>query len=183
MAKTEIEPAHLRLRFSEGLRARIERAAAASGRSMNAEILTRLQASLDADELAGGPHTARFLRLASALIETIEARTGKKWTEDAKTWAAVASMLQHVVQDSNPTAYDDLPAATREEVASARREVDRLWTEMAAIGDDGPIGPILDQLRSLRERLRQIDPIAAGESIGLDVVNEQFRREDGDQPA
>ena len=50
MARKLTDTAHLRLRFDEKLRRRIERDAARNARSMNAEIADRLEKSFEKEE-------------------------------------------------------------------------------------------------------------------------------------
>lgn len=180
------ESVQLKVNIPAKVRRELEAAASEHGWTLNREVVGRIERSLIVDETMshwlGGAHTAKFLRLAAALIETIEARTGYKWTEDSRTWAAVASMLHHVVHDSDPTKYTDLSEDTRAEVKKTRREIDLLWDEMEATDERESVQRIVDKLKEVKGRLREIDPVAAGEKLGLDVVNEQFAIEDGEQP-
>jgi len=51
MPRKPADPVHLKLRFNEKLRQRIERAALRNNQSMNAEIVRRLEESFDREEL------------------------------------------------------------------------------------------------------------------------------------
>jgi hypothetical protein len=51
MSRKPTDPVHLKLRFNERLRSRIERAAAHNHRSMNEEIIRRLEESFTRDDL------------------------------------------------------------------------------------------------------------------------------------
>jgi hypothetical protein len=67
MARTDLEIVQLKLRFSEKLRARIEKAAGRHDRSMNAEIVHRLEKSFENEDQASlMEKTARDI--ASAIV-------------------------------------------------------------------------------------------------------------------
>jgi hypothetical protein len=98
----------LNLRFSERLRARLERDAAHERRSMNAEIVERLERSYrkeeDADLTAdtfraalGGPTGDLFRAIATA-IWLIEKRTGKKWNEDHYAALQVETAIEPILR-------------------------------------------------------------------------------------
>lgn len=75
------EPLFFRLRLPENLKAQIEASAKANGRSMNAEVLSRLERSFDLDdgltELDEGftDHEKRIDRL-EAQVDTLMERAG-----------------------------------------------------------------------------------------------------------
>ena len=76
-------------RFREDTRAKLEAAAKENGRSLNSEMVARLEQSLAWDAAAGGNRNRRlFVRIHEAISE-IEALTGNKWTADPVTFAAV----------------------------------------------------------------------------------------------
>jgi hypothetical protein len=98
----------LNLRFSERLRGRLERDAAHERRSMNAEIVERLERSYrkeeDADLTAdtfraalGGPTGDLFRAIATA-IWLIEKRTGKKWNEDRDAALQVGTAIEPILR-------------------------------------------------------------------------------------
>lgn len=70
-----------KLRMREELRAKIESAAAQSGKSMNAEIVDRLEASFRDDAIIP-PHARPAVMGIAYDLARLEARRGKRWTED-----------------------------------------------------------------------------------------------------
>jgi plasmid stability protein len=67
------------LRFPDGMRDRIKEAAAENGRSMNAEIVYRLQTTLEMDDYVPGPNVQTdetALELARALVQRLEQERG-----------------------------------------------------------------------------------------------------------
>ena len=63
--------AQVGLRIPEALRARIEKAAKATGNSMNAEIVQRLEGSFELEERLGGPQLKNLIEaIASAMKST-----------------------------------------------------------------------------------------------------------------
>ena len=93
MARKPTDTVQLKLRFSEALRRRLEREAARQDRSLNSEIISRVEQSFqkrDESELtastlraAFGGATGDLLRAIAIAIWLIEKRTGKKWNEDS----------------------------------------------------------------------------------------------------
>lgn len=67
------------LRFPDGMRERIRAAAEENGRSMNAEIVYRLQTTLEMDAYVPGPNVQTdetALELARALVQRLEQERG-----------------------------------------------------------------------------------------------------------
>lgn len=101
-ARKDADLVQLKLRFREATRAKIEAAAKASGNSLNAEIVSRLERSLNQDAQAGGSQNQRlFNRLADA-IDQIQNLTGKTWTADPATYVAVRRALWHEMSEVAP---------------------------------------------------------------------------------
>ena len=98
----------LKLRFSEALRRRLEREAARQDRSLNSEIISRVEQSFqkrDESELtastlraAFGGATGDLLRAIPIAIWLIERRTGKKWNEDFETYFSVKDATDNVIE-------------------------------------------------------------------------------------
>ena len=98
----------LKLRFSEALRRRLEREAARQDRSLNSEIISRVEQSfqkrdeskLTASTLraAFGGATGDLLRAIPIAIWLIERRTGKKWNEDFETYFSVKDATDNVIE-------------------------------------------------------------------------------------
>jgi Arc-like DNA binding domain len=99
----------LNLRFSEALRRRLERTAARNNRSMNTEIIHRLESSLDQEELEQrlGPILAARTRYGEAFDKwiselignAVETAVERVWREDAGR-AEKPSLLRHKEEGS-----------------------------------------------------------------------------------
>ena len=106
MARKPTDTVQLKLRFSEALRRRLEREAARQDRSLNSEIISRVEQSFqkrDESELtastlraAFGGATGDLLRAIPLAIWLIERRTGKKWNEDFETYFSVKDATDNV---------------------------------------------------------------------------------------
>ena len=108
MARKPTDTVQLKLRFSEALRRRLEREAARQDRSLNSEIISRLEQSFqkrDESELtastlraAFGGATGDLLRAIAIAIWLIERRTGKKWNEDFETHYSAKDATDNVIE-------------------------------------------------------------------------------------
>ena len=108
MARKPTDTVQLKLRFSEALRRRLEREAARQDRSLNSEIISRVEQSFqkrDESELtastlraAFGGATGDLLRAIPIAIWLIERRTGKKWNEDFETYFSVKDATDNVIE-------------------------------------------------------------------------------------
>jgi hypothetical protein len=134
------------VRTSPTLKAALEQAAAHNGRSVAQEAEWRLQRTFEEDERAGGEHTARLLRIVGAEIEKIESITGKRWSTNLKTWAAVARMFATgPIREARPdkTSDDEFVMGAWNRLYAAQQERKGLIDEMAAAGI--PIHPDLPE--------------------------------------
>jgi hypothetical protein len=108
MARKPIDTVQLKLRFSEALRRRLEREAKKQERSLNAEIVTRLEQSFrkseeaelvsDTLQAAFGAVTGDLLRSFATAIWLVEKHTGKKWNEDRITHMGVYFAIDYINQ-------------------------------------------------------------------------------------
>jgi len=108
LARKPTDTVQLKLRFSEALRRRLEREAARQDRSLNSEIISRVEQSFqkrDESELtastlraAFGGATGDLLRAIPLAIWLIERRTGKKWNEDFETYFSVKDATDNVIE-------------------------------------------------------------------------------------
>lgn len=100
------------LRTTPELKERLERIAAATGRSLSQEIEFRLERSLQEDDALrrefGDERTQRILRIMAQAAAAIEDQHGKKWHEDWDTYYAVLASWQRITQLWHPTAPDPL---------------------------------------------------------------------------
>jgi Arc-like DNA binding domain len=81
MAKKPSDPVKLNLRFNEALRARLEKQATKNNRSLNEEIVRRLE-----DSFKGDDFTAAIERLSERMTVKIGDMTVKqgRWTHDGE---------------------------------------------------------------------------------------------------
>lgn len=97
--KTNLPPSKLMdqyaLRFPEGLREQITAAAKESGRSMNSEIIARLQKTLDADVML--PHDERIRALADEYKK--QANRDISMIETAAEFR-IKKMIEEVIEDA-----------------------------------------------------------------------------------
>lgn len=102
-SKSEAGPStrNLTFRTRDDLRDRLSKAAAAAGRSVSEEIEFQLNRNLTADDtvdrMLGGSETALNLRVMAFIVQMIEQRTGKRFSEDAFTCEAVKFALHQSV--------------------------------------------------------------------------------------
>ena len=125
------------VRTSPSLKASLEQAAAEKGRSVAQEAEWRLQQSFDDEQRAGGEHTASLLRIVAAEIEKIEASTGKRWSKNLTTWAAVARMFQYgPIRQARPDRTSDDEAVMKpwNKMVAAREEKREICATLGDIG-------------------------------------------------
>lgn len=92
------------LRLDPDARAKLERYAADSGRSLGKEIEARIAAMIELDALG----VDLISRLGAAISALTKRNKGKRWHVDLTGWAAVAELLtEGPIQDLRPTAEPD----------------------------------------------------------------------------
>lgn len=116
----------LQLRFREDLRARLTDAAKTSGKSLNSEIVSRLERSLDADQDTGGGVTARALRIVASEIERAERYTERSWLSDTATHEAASLLIADAVKRLRPISQFEDITATSTAWASTKAKVDEI---------------------------------------------------------
>ena len=86
MARKSTKLRPIMTRIPEGLRHRLEREAALNRRSMNGEVIHRLEESFRRTErlndVFGGAHNVALFRQLAGAIGLVEVREGKSWTMD-----------------------------------------------------------------------------------------------------
>lgn len=102
MARDESAVVKLNLRLREGTRKSLEAAAEVSGRSLNAEILARLKASLRADEAHGGEEQAWLLAMITAVMNEISAEFGQPWWKSYAAWRLVFRSCFYLLKEYQP---------------------------------------------------------------------------------
>jgi hypothetical protein len=83
----------LSFRAQEALEKKLEAAAAATGRSLSEEIEHQLEQAHSLEKLVGHPATLSLVLQVAAIVNEIEAKTGKKWHEDVETKRQVTNAL------------------------------------------------------------------------------------------
>jgi len=172
------------VRTSPALKAVLEKAASDNGRSVAQEAEWRLQRTFEEEERAGGDHSASLLRIVSAEIEKIETITGKRWSKDLKTWAAVARMFAYgPIRELRPdrTSDDDIVMSAWNKLYGAQQEKKAITEEMSAAGF--AVSPDLPE-KSRLSRRRGMFGVGGGGLLGqyasggsaLDVKREAIRK-------
>lgn len=140
----EAKRAPINMRTTPTIRAALEDAAARGGRSLAQEIEQRLERSIEEDARNGGPHTAAFLRLAGAAIQTIELQSGARWTDDWPTFAKARAALTRLLDWYNPGADIQRQAKLQRIAEDARMNLQEVEAELRgfylAKGVDSTLG-------------------------------------------
>lgn len=79
----------LKLRLREETRERLDNAAGLSGRSLNSELVARLEHSLRADESYGGGEQARLVTGLVRIMDEVSTEFGKPWWMVYAAWRLV----------------------------------------------------------------------------------------------
>ena len=90
-------------RITPETRAKLEAAAAQSGRSLAQEIEFRLEQSFEGDEALGGRQLRALFGLLGNAANLIEQQTGKPYFEDWRTYVAVRAAWQHLIVGFGPS--------------------------------------------------------------------------------
>lgn len=114
MAKAPTDRVNITLRIPEHLRARLEDAAAAQDRSLNAEITDRLEHSFGQNDtlcaLFGDDRIASFLLLQASILRTVREHLGQQaWRSDpvaSKTVRAAMSLAMTYALAPDPEDKD-----------------------------------------------------------------------------
>ena len=89
-------------RPTPGVRAKLEEAATANGRSMAQEVQTRLELSLAEDEAFGGSQFRALFGLLGKAANVIEQQTGESYFEDWYTGVAVKAAWKRLISSFGP---------------------------------------------------------------------------------
>lgn len=92
----------LQLRFQERLRSQLEQAAKAAGTSLNSDIVSRLERSLEDDEHAGGIKAKWLLQEIAGLFRRADDLAGQSWREDFRAYGAAKALLSKWMIDQRP---------------------------------------------------------------------------------
>ena len=96
----------LSIRTSAEIRAKLEAASVASGRTLTQEVETRLEKSFNLDQYVGGSENSALAILIAALLGELEARTGKSWRLDCETWNLALKEVAGLLNKRRPPDAD-----------------------------------------------------------------------------
>ena len=124
----------LQLRFKEELRSRLTDAARAQGRSLNSEIVDRLEQSIQQEDRAFGPQTYAVLQRIADELNRMGNVTGKEWFADAETNHASSLAARDIVLDQYVPDKSRLQAAVdlNRKKLPMRERADALIEELEA---------------------------------------------------
>ncbi|WP_294211386.1 hypothetical protein [uncultured Sphingomonas sp.] len=174
--------APLNMRTSPDLRAKIEAAADANGRSLTQEVERRLITSFIFDDSRGGPHIGAFANMVCAVIQNVELDTGVRWMDDFDTFARVRGAVERLLEWRNPgmngyERVDDLrktmdAARVRMEDATEALTQFRSRHEKTSTGRRGLFGA---SMKTVSREEWTADDFAEEDSL---IANEQEARAD-----
>jgi hypothetical protein len=120
MARKPTDEVQLKLRFEEKLRRRLERAAEQNKRSMNAEIIHRLEQSFETDPLfaalAGGDDSAKVLRMIAWAMQ-LQSGQGS-WKDNLLSAETVRTAVNRII--AAVAKLPEVPASINIDEATAR---------------------------------------------------------------
>lgn len=172
----------LQVRLKEELRAKLEAAAQAAGRTMNAEIVERLSRTIDYDGLYSD-HLRPTLGAIAFDCWRVENRTKMKWTEDRATALAIAELAGDSFRYGTPMANSD---AITEALAETKAVGDLIERKSAYLVEVGAITHIAtsNAFRHFFEAKMGKAPIPAAwvDAVGLLLAYDYFVVPDLNQP-
>ena len=148
MATTEKPLIKINLRLRDELRQSLEAAGEVSRRSLNSEIVSRLEESLRADLSLAGDDEGRaeqawLLRRATHLMNGVSLVYDEPWWKNYRAWYLVFRALWFLFNQYKP----EKPAAFEEALtAEGRAEIER-WNDGVSVNSHNPA----ESLRSRRE--------------------------------
>jgi DNA-binding FrmR family transcriptional regulator len=128
-ARKPTDIVNLKLRFREELRRRLDKEAKKSGRSLNGEIVARLERSLEANEMRTAVSEAARFEIARLALSAVRTQTGieKMLDEDRQLLDSKPVLRAQLVAVHKAiretTSAEQLPAAIRKAIDEAARTV------------------------------------------------------------
>lgn len=92
----------LKLRLREGTRERLDAAAELSGRSLNSELVARLEHSLLLDAAHGGAEQARIITGLVSIMDEVSAEYGGPWWNYHSAWWLVRRACWYLILQYRP---------------------------------------------------------------------------------
>lgn len=93
---------HLKVRFFEETRLKLEAAAKANKTSMNAELINRLERSFEVGDVLDDPSSIALFRALNDAISQVEVVTGGHWQSDRVSYVAVTCLVDALLKDRQP---------------------------------------------------------------------------------
>jgi hypothetical protein len=158
----------LNLRLREPTRDRLTQAARESGRSLNAEIVARIEQSLRADDAHGRDDQAWLLSQLAALMNEVSAEFNNAWWKSYTSWRLVFRCSFFLIKQHRPALRQPL-----DELLSTRgrKEVARWDREFAQM-----------ERALFEDEQRRVELRIAQEALKDDYAVQQLR-ELGEEPA
>lgn len=148
---------HLKLRFTEELRQKLEAAAKASNTSMNAYIVEGLERLL---QIGGGFDDFPTLALwhdLSSIIRRVERITEAKWQSDRKTFVAVSYMVDAHLKDLQPPYVNEAVVLdVQSKLTHLQNKIEGL---LGLLQDAGALRPIASEITDRPLSLEQLSPL------------------------
>lgn len=98
----------MRIRLPAEVKGQIEALAKTSGASMNGEIVSRLERSLEVESDFGDPASRRMFLRFQDQVSRMEAITGKSWLSDLATNEAVRRLIDHEIILNRPPVENEV---------------------------------------------------------------------------
>jgi hypothetical protein len=110
------EQAKLNLRMSEALQAKVEEDARERGLSMNAAIISRVEASFRREQqlreamesILGGTRAVAIFQTLAGVAAQVQSKTGALWTEDFGTFLAVKRAWERILPILGPAMSSEM---------------------------------------------------------------------------
>lgn len=158
----ESEVTQFKLRMSSDLKHRIERAAAAGGRSLNREIIARLEASLELDGGSTNSANSGVLNQIAGILSAASAAFSADWIDDAAAVELVRSSIDHALQGRSASVESE-PELSEEALAAFER-----WKNATGAEGKSP-SELNSELRELELREKVIG-LTVGEQDRLSAI-------------
>ncbi|WP_373475924.1 hypothetical protein [Sphingorhabdus sp.] len=144
LKRTPANAVHLKLRFTEELRQKLEAAARASNTSMNAYIVEGLERLLQIGEgFDDFPSLALWHELSS-IVRRVERVTEAKWQSDRKTFVAVSCMIDAHLKDLQPPYVNEaVLLEVQGKLAQLENKIEGL---LGLLQDAGALRPIASEV-------------------------------------
>lgn len=152
---------HLKLRFTEELRQKLEAAARASSTSMNAYIVEGLERLLQIGEGFDDFPSIALWRDLSSIVRRVERVTEAQWQMDRKTFVAVSCLVDAHLKDLQPPYVNE--AAILDIQGRLAELQNKIEGVLGLLRDAGALQPIISE--------KSVRPISQRSSSQLMLSN------------